>query len=114
MFHMWSFDRSSGSSKMTRDVPNIRIRLDVLALTVASELDALGYIYPGETPMSVMYEMVDMAVARHFPGMDEIGGNDRYVRKVVRYVGSRAFSMIESGNVVSPDFGDSILVPGSF
>lgn len=96
MFQMFYYDAKSGKYGNTGVVLNLPMRLEVLALTVASELDALGYVYAGETPMSVMYEMVDLAVARHFPGMDEFGGNDRYVRKIVRRVGTRAFAIIDT------------------
>lgn len=80
----------------TGNVPNLPTRLERLVTTVASELDALGYIYPTETPMHVMYEIVDMAVARHFPDMDQFGGNARYVKIVVRCVGKRAFARLET------------------
>lgn len=113
MFAMYDYDRKSGKHGLTGVVPTFPVRVGVLALTVASELDALGYYAPNETPMHLMYELVDMAVARHFPGMDDFGGNDVYVRKMVRCVGKRAFAHLDAGNVVSPEMSDSTLVTGS-
>lgn len=80
--------------------PVLPIRLEIMALTVACELSDLGYFSPNETPTSVVTEMVDMAVARHFPGMDRFGWNERYVRLMVRSVGKRAFALIQAEDPV--------------
>lgn len=89
------FSRYEPFDRVELVCPILPVRLDIMAFAVASELSELGYYSPVETPRSVVTELLDMAVARHFPGMDRFAWNERYVAKMVNAVGSRAFALLE-------------------
>lgn len=90
---------TSRESYMTALVPDITTRLECLGYEVAIDLVEMDRIVPNETPMSVVYELVDKAVFNQFPGLagcDRLALNERYNRLLVRLVGKRAFRFIET------------------
>lgn len=97
MYGLHLYDAFVGHVHIGGDVPNITERLDWVATRVSVDLSEMDMIYPNETPMHLLSELVDSAVTFYFPDWacnDRLAQNDRYNRILTRVVGKRAFTLL--------------------
>lgn len=97
MYHLNLFAESVGYVQIGNDVLNITDRLDWVAMRVSVDLSEMDMIYPNETPMHLLSELVDSALTFYFPDWaanDRLAMNERYYRILTRVVGKRAFTLL--------------------